>query len=234
MPSSFTRYAIYYAPAYGSPLAEFGRRWFGYDPKAGTSIDQRITIGLDDAFVFDVTSQPARYGLHATLKPPIQLAIGRTEEQLAAATARLAQRLELVTTGPLEVVNLDGFLALCPSGDLTALNALAAEIVEQLDPFRAPPGAAERQRRVTANLSPRQRELLEAWGYPFLLDQFRLHITLTRRLDDGERQRLLSRLKDELAEHCTQTFVVDSICLYGDPGESRPFRYIHRFPLGAG
>ncbi len=42
----------------------------------------------------------------------------------------------------------------------------------------------ELQRRRAANLTPRQEFLLMHWGYPYVLDEFRFHMTLTRRLPD--------------------------------------------------
>ena len=49
-------------------------------------------------------------------------------------------------------------------------------------PFARPPGAAELERRRKAGLSAAQEKMLLRWGYPYVLDEFRFHLTLTGRL----------------------------------------------------
>ncbi len=65
---------------------------------------------------------------------------------------------------------------------------LAELCVKDLDRFRAPPVAAELARRRGAGLSLRQETLLARWGYPYVLDEVRFHMTLTARLagEEGE------------------------------------------------
>jgi hypothetical protein len=64
------RYAIYWAPASGSALAEFGRRWLGSDPERGAPSDRRDSFGLDPGLVERATVAPRRYGLQASMRLP--------------------------------------------------------------------------------------------------------------------------------------------------------------------
>src|SRR3546814_20748675 len=85
---------------------------------------------------------------------------------------------------PLRLVILDGFLALVPSGPSDALEALAAGCVQRFERFRAPPSALELARRRSNGLTPRQERNLKDWGSPYVLADFRFHLTLTARTPD--------------------------------------------------
>ena len=90
----------------------------------------------------------------------------------------------------LSLARLDGFFALVPGAEAADLYALADDVVTGFDGFRAPATEAEIARRNPAALTSRQRELLDAWGYPYVLDEFRFHLTLTDRIPaSGSRRR---------------------------------------------
>ena len=67
------RVALYYAPLPEDELTTLGNAWLGRDPVIGASVAQPKLSGMEE-----VTEEPRRYGFHATLKPPIQIAPGRT------------------------------------------------------------------------------------------------------------------------------------------------------------
>ncbi|MCP6151516.1 DUF1045 domain-containing protein, partial [Klebsiella pneumoniae] len=75
-----------------------------------------------------------------------------------------------------------------------ALEDLAGCAVVDLDPLRAPLTAAEMARRRPEDLSERQRDHLLAYGYPYVLADFRFHMTLTGPLDAIDRPRALNSL----------------------------------------
>jgi hypothetical protein len=79
----------------------------------------------------------------------------------------------------LEVSLLGAFCALTPAGGDAAVNALASDIVRHFEPFRAPPGEAARARRLRSPLTDRQRTYLDRFGYPYVHEEFRFHVTLT-------------------------------------------------------
>ncbi|MER7797731.1 DUF1045 domain-containing protein [Microbacterium sp. NPDC096154] len=127
----------------------------------------------------DLTVDARRYGLHGTLRAPFRLAPGRTPDELeAAARAFAARRAAVVIRSP-RPRRVADFRALVPDGDHGDIDALAADIMRDFDRFRAAPNVQEVRRRRPETLPPRQRELYARWGYPFVFDEFRFHITLT-------------------------------------------------------
>lgn len=224
----YRRLAIYWAPAPG-PLAEFAARWLGWDAAAGCERPHPALAGLKTP-VEEITATPRKYGFHGTVKPPFRLAPGTTAEGLHQAAAALCARLAPVELLGLALHRLGGFLALTPEGDQTALSALAARVVAGLDGFRAPPDAAEIARRRPERLSPRQREYLDRWGYPHVMDEFRFHLTLTGDLPADRAAAVERVLAPVLAPLCPRPFRVDSLCLFGEGADGR-FRILHRYPL---
>lgn len=175
----YSRYAIYFMPRQGDPLHEFGRNWFGYDPMTGESLTPKPLPGWSLEEHEALIETPKKYGLHATLKAPFRLADGVTEADLLREVAALAERIGPVDLGPLELKKIGSFLALCPTADQGPINALAAACVTELDHLRAPLTEAEIARRNPDKLSNRQRELLDEWGYPYVLEEFRFHVTVS-------------------------------------------------------
>ena len=224
----FKRYAIYYAPEPG-PLAAFGAAWLGWDPAAGEEVAHPALAALRRPAA-ELTETPRKYGFHGTIKPPFRLADRQSAEALHEAAQALCARLAPVTLEGLELSRLGSFLALTPRGETGALAELAATVVEELDPFRAPPSEAEIARRNPDRLSPAQRALLEKWGYPYVLEEFRFHLTLTGRLDAQDAADTEAALAPVLAPLLPVPFRVDSLCLFGEAEDGR-FHLLHRYTL---
>lgn len=217
------RYAIYHAPRPG-PLADAAAQWLGRDAASGAARAQ------PHPDLPALTTSPRRYGFHATLKAPFRLAPGETEEGLLNGLQDLAARLHPVALEGLEVVLFGGFLALVPRGDPTALNALAADIVTGLDRFRAPMTAAERARRNPEALDDHRRALLEAWGYPYVLDAFRFHMTLSDRLSEAQASLLLPRARRHFDAVLPQPYPLDTLAIFGED-QAGVFHLLHRVTL---
>lgn len=227
------RYALYYAPAPASDLAALGRAWLGRDAETGTALPPPPWAGAWAADWAALTAEPRRYGFHATLKPPFRLAPGRDPAALHRAVEALAEATPGVRVDGLAVAALDGFLALVPAAPCPALGTLADRCVAALDAFRAPPGPAELARRQAAPLTPRQQSHLARWGYPYVFDDYRFHMTLTGRLAAPERQEALRRLlADRFAPALRGPVPVDSLCLFVQPAAEAPFTIARRLPLG--
>lgn len=221
--SSHIRFAIYYLPPEGA-LAQFGAQWLGWDCLTGES-----ALQPDLPKIADATEAPRKYGFHATLKPPFRLATGATTDALQSALAQLTASQSPVVLEGLTLDRLGNFLALRPVGDTTALNALAGECVTALDRFRTPPEPAELTRRRKSGLSPRQDELLREWGYPYVLEEFRFHMTLTGSLADGD----LTRFQGEIARRLPalpRPYIIDNIALVGQRPDGM-FQLIQRYAL---
>lgn len=228
------RYAIYHAPAAGSLLWQAGCRWLGRDPAAQQTLDPPDVPGWSVEQVRGLTASPRCYGLHATLKPPFRLAHGRTAEELDAALTAFSATQGPVPAMHLTLAPLAGFLALQPAAHSAALMQLAAQCVMHFDAFREPPGEPELARRRAGGLSERQEALLREWGYPYVLDQFRFHITLTDRLAQDELERLQPWLTGYLRAALREPLTLDDICLFVQDAPDTSFRLACRYPLRAG
>ena len=229
------RYAIYYAPDETEPLNLFARSWLGRDALAGREHPLSRPKYLPAAVLEQVTASPRHYGFHATLKPPFALAPGRTAEELAPAVKAFAKEASPLAIPRLILQWIGGFLALAPQGDSHGLLGFAGECVRRFDGFRAPPGPEETRKRLAAGLSPRQRQLLAQWGYPYVMEEFRFHLTLTGKLHDPDLKEQVQRESESrLNSILGRGLVLGSICLFRQPDLDRPFNLVQRFSLAAG
>jgi len=232
-----TRVAVYAIPGIGSGdptgilLRERAEAWLGRSVVAGSAAPAAAPAGWTRAEVDAITVDARRYGFHGTLKAPFRLADGRDLAELDAAVAALAAARDAVLLPGLRVAALGGFLALVPTGPVPALDALATEVVTGLDAFRAPPTDAETARRDPASLSPRQRELLETWGYPHVLDRFRFHLTLTDRIPLAERPRVETALTAWFADGTDRPVAIDALAVLIEDAPGAPFRLHSAHPL---
>src|SRR5262249_19502923 len=148
------------------------------------------------------------------LKAPFRLADGRTEAQLRSVIAGLAERVDAFTLPRLSVESLDGFLALQTLEPCRQIHQLADACVIEIDGFRRPAGKDELSKRRAAGLSARQDQLLIRFGYRFVLDQFRFHMTLTDRLLLDEAALLRPFLAKYLAPALAVPVRCEDLCLF--------------------
>jgi len=231
--AAFPRYAIYYAPAAGSALDCLGATLLGYDAWSGKDLDfpEQVTKSVPDWI--DVTSDPRKYGFHATLKAPFALATGRSEDELLAACVAFA-----AAPRPLPVITpvvdaISGFIALVPTEPPADLHRLASDCVTDFDRFRAPLTEGDRARRNPAALTPRQRDYLDRWGYPYVREEFRFHMTLTGSLDAARRGPILAMLRGRFTETRIDRLAIDRIVLFRQDEAGSRFRIIAHWPLCA-
>lgn len=220
---SYSRFAIYYVPPEG-PLERFGASWLGWDVVQGCEVAQPDLPDLHD-----ITMTPRKYGFHGTLKPPFQMAEGFTLDGLKDAVSDLASGLAPAECDGLTLTALGKFLALTPKGDSAGLQRIAAACVQELDPFRAHPSAAELARRRSARLSTRQDALLVEWGYPYVMEEFRFHMTLTGRLPKDDIPEWTKLVQTHLPS-LPEPFEVDQMALCGEREDGR-FELLHRYAL---
>ncbi|MEM7709533.1 MAG: DUF1045 domain-containing protein [Pseudomonadota bacterium] len=210
----WTRYAIYWLPDGG--LGRAGAEWLGWDARAGQAMEAPAPG----------TDVPRNYGFHATIKPPFRLAEGADSGGVAAAAREAVAALDPVDLGRLTVARPGRFLALVPERNP---GALAAEMVAELDRFRAPAAETELARRRANGLTERQEEMLFRWGYPFVMEEFRMHLTLTGRDPrDGVEARARA-----VFEPLTGPYRIEALSLVGEGSDGR-FRLIEDLPLRDG
>ncbi|MCE6952875.1 DUF1045 domain-containing protein [Cereibacter sphaeroides] len=224
----FSRYAVYWTPEPG-PLAEFGAAWLGWDPVAAEPVPHPPIGGLPRDIAL-ITQAPRKYGLHGTFKSPFRLADGVDVVDLHAAMVALCPYLEPVTLAGLTISRIGGFLALVPRAEDGAVSDLAAQVVRALDGFRAPLTEAEIARRRPERLTPRQRGYLADWGYPYVFDDFRFHLTLTGELPEAELDAVEAVLDRVLEPVLAGPVRIGSLCLFAEATDGR-FRMLERLPL---
>lgn len=227
------RYAIYYAPAPGTALWTFGSAVLGYDAATGA---RAVPLGPDCATVDEweaMTAQPRRYGFHGTLKAPFRLADGRSEDRLVHAGRAFARKRQPFELPAMRVVSVGGFVALTPAGPSAELDRLADACVAEFEPFRAPPSEAELAKRLAAPLTGRQVDALKRWGYPYVFEDFRFHMTLTGDLPPDRAPAVAAGLAALFESRVGSARVaVDAVTLYVENDPAAGFRIVDRFVLG--
>jgi putative phosphonate metabolism protein len=228
---SVPRYAIYYAPARESALDRFGAHLLGYDAWTGEDLGfpDLVTEAAPDWR--DLTLDPRKYGFHATLKAPMALSSGCTEAELVAACRAFAEKPRVIPVISPVVDAIGGFIAIVPAEPCSELEQLAADCVVDLDRFRRAMTAEDRARRNPSALTPRQRELLDRWGYPYVMEEFRFHMTLTGRLDPARCAPVLAMLRQVFSEIDSPQLTIDRIALFGQTDTNSRFRIIAQWPL---
>jgi putative phosphonate metabolism protein len=224
------RYAIYYAAEPGSTLDRFGASLLGYDAYGGEDLPFPDGVPPDWR---ELTQDPRKYGFHATLKAPMMLATGRTEAQLVAACELFADAARPVPLIRPVVDSISGFIAVIPSEPSAELERLAADCTRAFDFFRAPLTPEDRARRNPAKLTQRQCEYLDRWGYPYVMEEFRFHMTLTGRLPAERRGGVVAMLRDRLAAIDLATLEIDRIALFRQDDAASRFGIIGHWPLRA-
>lgn len=208
------RAAIYFTPPHDAEQTRLAADWLGRDAFSGQGF--RVTDPL--------VAEPARYGFHATMKPPFRLADGKTLDELDQDLAAFCAGTPAVTIERLALRRIGRFFALVPETPAADLSRLADAAVRRFETFRAPLTDSELARRAPERLSQRQRELLQDWGYPYVFDEFRFHMTLTGPVADDEVPRVEARLAERFAPVLGRALPVDGLALFIEDEAGAPFR----------
>lgn len=223
---SFRRYALYHLP--DGELGAFGAAWLGWDARHGTSRARPQLPHLPDE-AETLTAVPMRYGFHATLKAPLRLAEGHGPQDLARRAQLVCDHLAPFAL-QLELVQHYGFVALRPVTQPPALLALEQALVTRLDDLRAALSPEERERRRPDLLPEAARRHLDHWGYPFVLELFQYHLTLSGNLSPEQGKALCEALRPPLAPLLAQPMPVRSVALMGEDEMGR-FHLVEEIPL---
>ena len=211
------RFAIYYAPACDSALWERAQAWLRQDALQPQTVSAR------------------RYGFHATIKAPMALRDGQDRAGLEMALAAFARQQAPVSMGPVGAhVIGGGFLALTPVKQPQRITDFAATVTTVFEPFRAPLEAGERQRRLRSPLTARQIELVDEYGYPYVLEEFELHMTLTDRLPEVERPALLAAARHWFGPALAAPVRLDRLAIFGEAAPGADFVRLRDFVLEGG
>ena len=217
------RYAIYFAPSPESVLWKTGSAWLGRDAYTGEHLPN-LTARAES-----IVSDPAHYGFHATFKPPFHVAAEKSEDELLTHCQRFSVAQSGFYIPGIQVAKLGNFVALRPTKNIDQLGQLAAVCVKEFDKFRAAPSENELANRRQIGLTPRQAEYLLQWGYPYVMEEFRFHMTLTGTLNTELQDHMLSVLKELFFDIVDQPVAVDAITLFIQPDRETPFSVLERF-----
>jgi putative phosphonate metabolism protein len=232
---SVPRYALYYAPRSEEGLAVAASQWLGRNAETGQGRPLKPISSFTAERMMEITAEPRLYGFHGTLKAPITLADGASERDLLAAVGNFAAGRRSVVVPSMTLACMSDFMALVPSQSSAELQDLADSCVIEFDEFRQPADEAELVRRRAAGLSPRQDELMLRWGYPYVLEEWRFHLTLTGRIGDaGERSAITDLLRRQFMGFIDRPLQVRDLCVFRQPAADRPFTALARFALGGG
>jgi len=224
------RYSIYFAPGVDDPLWRFGCRCIGYDAETGADcpLPQSPALSQDDWRSW--TQEPRRYGFHATLKAPFHLAEGGAEQDLFESLAQFSASRKAFCLQDMDVRAIGNFVALTPLNPDDKLQDLARDCVTHFDRFRAPLSESDMARRLASPLTPRQKELLQVWGYPYVMEQFRFHMTLTSSLPGLVRATMVDELGRRYREEVRRTdLLIDGFALFRQDTRDSRFRILRRF-----
>jgi putative phosphonate metabolism protein len=209
-----SRYAIYFVPDPDTALYRFGSAVLGYDCFTGAQIPPLDALPVDTGTWSELTCEPRRYGFHATLKAPFRLAAGRTEAELISQFIEFSRTIAMAPTIQPAICLLRHFVAITPANVCPGLSGLAASCVKHFDDFRAPLTGADRSQRLAAHLTPRQIGHIGRWGYPYVFDDFRFHMTLTGALAADCQQTMLAYLQRRLVcSHGDGPIAIDRLAL---------------------
>ena len=230
---NFPRYAIYYASPRASVLDRFGAALLGYDAWTAKDLpfpDELLRMVPDWR---ELSEDPRKYGFHATLKAPMPLSQGKTEAEIFAACAEFVRTPRAIPIIRLVVTSISGFIAVAPAEPTDELQRLAADCVSAFDGFRAPLTPEDRARRKPDMLSARQREYLDRWGYPYVMEEFRFHMTLTGRLGATRREPILAMLRERFSAIHLDYLAVDRIALFRQEDAQSRFHILKDWELRA-
>ncbi|MBP0595520.1 DUF1045 domain-containing protein [Paraburkholderia sp. LEh10] len=229
--SAQARFAIYYAPSRASGWWDAGSTWLARDAESGVCADPHQGPALSRPLA-ELTASPRRYGWHGTLVAPFALADHVTVAALLGIAERWAQSQASFAL-PVEAATLGDFVAMrpaAPSGD-ERMRALAADALRAFAPLRVKPSAADIAKRMQAPLTERQRELLVEWGYPYVLDEFRFHMTLSNSLDDAADRAAIVAWWHREAQRLGP-LSVDGAAIFVEPAPGEPFMLWQRLAFG--
>lgn len=227
----YPRYAIYFVPSVASALYRFGAELIGYDAYTGQPLPFVGGIETEIEGWKQLTTDPRKYGFHATLKAPISLAPGRTENELSAAMHEFARMPRSIPVIAPTVRSISSFIAIVPDGPCPELQKFAEDCVTEFDSFRAPLTIPDRERRNVSALTDRQIKYLDRWGYPYVFEEFRFHMTLAGYLPAERLGPVTEVLQKRFAALGLKSLPVDRLALLRQNDAASGFTLIHHWPL---
>ncbi|MDL2400227.1 DUF1045 domain-containing protein [Rhizobium mayense] len=224
------RYALYFTPPKADPLTALAARWLGRDAFSGEIFSDKA-IGFVPEDHAEIIAEPSRYGFHGTLKAPFELAASVTERDLLDVATDFAARTPAFAIPELVLGQLGHFFALVPAMVYQPLQDFAAQVVKTFEPFRAALSDHDIVRRKPEGLTEPQRANLLRWGYPYVLDEFRFHMTLTGRVTTERQAGIHDLLRDRFSDHIGKPLAISGLAVFVEEERGAPFTVRSWLPL---
>ncbi len=82
-------------------------------------------------------------------------------------------------------------------------------------------------------LTVHQEQMLEHWGYPYVMEEFRFHISVTDRIENlAERKEVMKALEIFATPVLGKPIMVGDIVVFGQASPEEPMLAIERIPFG--
>ncbi|WP_283195709.1 DUF1045 domain-containing protein [Rhizobium sp. AN80A] len=227
------RYALYFTPPKGDPLNVAAAHWLGRDAFTGETYPAPDYPGLPAAEQFELTADPRRYAFHATIKAPFELASSVTEKDLLQAVEDFADRTPAFEIPELVLGQLGRFFALVPGSLHPPLQQFAASVVKSFEPFRAALSEADIARRNPEKLGESQRANLLRWGYPYVMDDFGFHMTLSGQVPEERAEVMKTILAERFAAFTGRPLLISGLAVFVEETRGAPFTAHSWWPLAA-
>jgi len=224
------RYALYFTPPKDDPLTSLAARWLGRDAFSDEIFSDKAMGPLPEGHA-ELTADPRRYGFHATLKAPFELAGSVTERDLLDVATQFASQTKVFAIPELVLGQLGHFFALVPGSLYQPLQDFASRVVKTFEPFRAPLSDHDIARRRPEGLSEPQRANLLRWGYPYVNDEFRFHMTLTGPVPTERQPELQEILGHRFAGHTGKPLDISGLAIFVEEERGAPFTVRSWLPL---
>ena len=225
------RFAIYYTPARDSALTAAAESWLGCSAWTGEAVARPKVRAISAEMLARLTTAPARYGFHATLKAPMRLRAATNAGTFFKAVGKFAESSQPVEIDLLKLQWIGPFLALVPEVQSDELMSMAEQVVRQFDRFRAPPDEAELRKRRSSGLSQNQERLLMQWGYPYVMEEFRFHMTLTGPVDHAIRADVEVAAHRHFSRWLGRPLEIDRVAVFHEPEPERNFMVARSFAM---
>lgn len=225
---SASRYAVFFCPDDNSELSSYGQQVLGRRAD-GQVLETAYTDCPDRQLALALSATPANYGFHATLKAPFRLAEQATEQQLLDAVETLANSQNVIVMQTLKPQLLSGFIALTLTPQPQAIASLADQCVKQLELFRAPLSQEDIRKRKPDKLSEQQKEYLYQYGYPYVMSEFRFHMTLTDKISPGQHDAHRQWLTELYDRKVIEAPVLDRLAVFWQPNRETAFTRLAQF-----
>ena len=235
--TNYKRVAIYFLPKKNSSLENFGKNLLGRDinKKKKISLTRRQKYFISRGFTFfdelkDYCEQPAKYGFHATLKAPFRLKRNVKTKNFYDVISHIAAQHSRFKIQGLKIVYSKKFTFITSRKPNKLLINLENDLVKHLDTFRAELNKKEIKKRIPDSLTFKQNKYLKEWGYPFVFDQFKFHMTLMNQNNNKLSNKQKLELEKLIYKISNNVIEFNEISLLGE-NKNGHFEEIKRFKL---